>query len=217
MAADDVHEVAELVPMPHLLEALAIEANTRTRRAACILHGGSNPTAFSWREDGRWRCFSCGASGDRIALVRAVQQCGFREAVAFLAHLAGVSYEPQRVSRRQIEAAKRQRQRADAAAWRVRDEVLRLRFYYRDGLHRAERLWRRFGDELLRARSGRERDAVWYRMARLAPACTFFLAGFRYINDSDSATLVSFALASPAQRREAMLGDDNADAPFRAA
>lgn len=214
MAAADVREVAELVPMPRLFEALGIEANLRARRTRCVIHGGSNPTAFAWREDGRWRCFSCGASGDRIALVRAVRQCGFREAVAFLAHIAGVSYEPRPFFDRQSEAANRQR--ADAAAWRVRDEVLRLRSYYRDGLHRAERLWRRLGDELLRARSECERDAV-DRMARLAPACTFFLVAFRYINEADSATLVSFVLASPAQRREAMLGDDNADAPFRAA
>ena len=206
-------EVAAMTPMLRLLNELGFNVNERTHRAACILHGGSNPTAFSWREDGRWHCFSCGASGDRIALVRAVRQCGFREAVAFLVHLAGVSYEPQRISHRQIEAAKRQR--ANAAAWRVRDEVLRLRSYYRDGLHRAERLWRRFGDELLRARTECERDAVWDRMARLAPTCTFFFVAFRYTNHADYATLVSFALASPTEQREAILGDGNADGPFR--
>jgi hypothetical protein len=71
---------AELVPMKRLLKAVGIETHTPGRRAACILHGGSNPTDFSWREDGHWHCFSCGASGDRIALVRSLRQCGFREA-----------------------------------------------------------------------------------------------------------------------------------------
>jgi len=46
-------EIAELVPMPRLLDALSFRVNERTRRCACLLHGGSNQTALSWREDGR--------------------------------------------------------------------------------------------------------------------------------------------------------------------
>jgi len=89
--------VAELVPMSELLGALGFTVSTRTRRCPCILHGGSNPSAFSWRDDGRWYCHSCGAGGDRIALVRGVRQCGFHDAVRLLAELASAEQRAQRI------------------------------------------------------------------------------------------------------------------------
>ena len=84
----ETRQIAALVAMPRLLAELGFAVNERTRRAPCLLHSGSNPTAFAWREDGRWHCFSCGEGGDRIALVRAARRCSFREAVEFL---SGVS------------------------------------------------------------------------------------------------------------------------------
>jgi hypothetical protein len=51
-------DISALVAMPHLLAALGFAVNERTRRCACLLHGGRNPSAFSWRYDGRWCCFS---------------------------------------------------------------------------------------------------------------------------------------------------------------
>src|SRR5579872_2375840 len=85
-------EIAALVAMPRLLTALGFAVGERTHRCSCILHGGSNPTAFAWTDAGLWKCHSCGAGGDKIALVRAVRQCRFREAVEVLAALAGVEY-----------------------------------------------------------------------------------------------------------------------------
>lgn len=35
----NVREIAALVPMARLLETLGFEANERTRRCTCILHG----------------------------------------------------------------------------------------------------------------------------------------------------------------------------------
>jgi len=213
----EAHEVAVLVPMLLLLEVLDFEVNERTRRCACILHCGSNPSAFAWRADGHWRCFSCGAGGDRIDLVRAAKQCSFREAVYFLAALVGVSYSPGRPSKSETEHARLKRDRATAAAWRVRDEVLQVRSYYREGLHRSERIWRRLGEEFLRTSTEGERKAVWERMARLAPACTFFFAAYDYLSRADSATLVRFTLASARERRAAILGDDDGNAQLQAA
>jgi hypothetical protein len=117
-------EIAALVPVPRLLEALGFAVNERTRRAPCPIHSGKNPTAFAWREDGRWHCFSCSAGGDRIALVRAVRQCGFSQAVQFLAALAGVEYKPGIVSREIIEQQKRISEREASEA----DALLRLEF-----------------------------------------------------------------------------------------
>jgi phage/plasmid primase-like uncharacterized protein len=211
------HEVAALVTMPEMLRALGFEVNERIRRCACILHGGSNRSAFSWTDAGLWKCHSCGAGGDRIALVRAVRNCGFREALEFLAHLAGVEHSPRRASRHDIGQARIRRERAENAAWRVRDEVSRLRSYYRDGLHKAERLMARMGKEVLRSRTEVEQDAAWERMARLAPSQTFFLAAYDFLCRASGSVLVRFALASPEQRRALIFGDNDGNTQLQAA
>jgi phage/plasmid primase-like uncharacterized protein len=196
-------EIAALVPMGHLLKALGFAVNQRARRGPCLLHSGSNPTAFAWREDGRWHCFSCGAGGDKIALVRAVHKCSFREAVTLLAAMAGVEFRLRRVSQWEIAQAQWQRERAERSAWRIVDKIARLRRYYTNTLHRAERLQTRIGGEILHAyaETARDRDRGWERLARLAPVCTFFFAGWNFIWEATPDVLVRFALASPTERR----------------
>jgi CHC2 zinc finger len=202
-------EFAALVPMPILLQALRIEVNERTRRCPCILHGGSNPTAFSWRDDGIWYCHACGAGGDRISLVRAVRNYSFHDAMAFLAQLAGVQYVPQRLSRQEIERTAIYRNRCATAAWKIRDEVSRLRTYYRDGLQRSERLWLHLGEELRDCVSEEDRQRVWCRMERLAPVNTFFLAAHNFLYEADALLRVQVALAAPEQRRALICGGIN--------
>jgi hypothetical protein len=209
---NDARKVAALVPPPLLLSALGFQVSERTRRCACILHGGSNRTAFSWHGDGRWHCFSCGAGGDRIALVMQVRKCSFREAIEFMATLAGVEFRAQRVSRREIVQTYQRRERAERAAWRIADATGRLRRYYADALHRAERLQERIGSEILRSSTEAAHEATWERLARLAPACTFFFAGSHFIWDANPEALVSFALASPVERRRLILGDESENA-----
>ncbi len=201
----EAREIAALVPMPRLLATLGFEVNERIRRCACRLHGGSNPTAFAWREDGYWRCFSCGRGGDRIALVRNARECSFREALEFLAGLAGVKFRFHRRSRVDVAITRRRRDRAERAAWRIADEIGRLRRYYTDALHRCERLQRRIGGQLLRASRDRERERTWDRLARLAPVCTFFLAAWSFMWDAKPESLACFALASAAERRQFFL------------
>jgi phage/plasmid primase-like uncharacterized protein len=203
---NDAREIAALVPMGRLLESLGFAVDERTRRAPCLLHSGSNPTAFSWTESGLWRCHStCGRGGDRIALVRAVRRCSFREAVEYLAVLAGVEYRSRRISRREIAEKHRRRARAERAAWQISDEIGRLRRYYTDTLHRAERLQARIGDQLLRASTESEREAGWERLAQLAPTSAFFCAAWNVIADAKPEILARFALASPAERRRFIL------------
>ncbi len=208
----DPRQIAGLVPMARLLEALDFAVNERTRRAPCRLHSGSNPTAFSWREDGRWHCHSCDAGGDRIAVVRAVRQCSFREAVEFLAALAGVKFRLQRVSRQEIGQIRQRRERAEHAAWRISDEVGRLRRYYTDTMHRAEQLQWRAGHDLLRASTDWARDTAWERLARIAAVSTFFFMGWSFIWGANPEALVSFVLASPTERRRSILGYESENA-----
>jgi len=207
-AVSDAREIAGLVPMARLLAALGFAVNERTRRCACLLHGGSNQTALSWREDGRWHCHSCGRGGDKITLVREARSCSFRDAVVFLAALAGVDYRERRVSAQDIKRARERRQRAEGAAWRIRDEGLRLRRQYTEALHRCERLQSRTGEKLLRARTDAEREVAWERLARLAPAATFLLAAWRVVLEGAPETVASFALATPGERRTMILGGD---------
>jgi DNA primase len=214
--AADAREIAQMVPMPRLFEALRIEANERSRRGPCPIHGGKNPNAFSWRDDGRWHCFSCGRGGDRIALVRSVRQCGFRQAVTFLAALAGVEYRPQRVSRTDLERVQRRRARVDRAAWRIHDEVVRLRGYYGDALRRTERLQARIGKHLKHVQNEGDSETVWNRLALLASPSSFFLAAFNHVNSLNSAGLVRFALMPAGQRRATIFGDGRAHAAIAA-
>ena len=208
----DPREIFERVAMSCLLDMLGIKVNERTRRGPCPIHGGSNPTAFSWTDTGLWKCHSCGAGGDRIALIRAIRHCGFHRAMEFLAAIAGVEYRPHRASQTEIDRVRLRRARAERAAWSIRDEIVRLRGYYLDGLHRTERLQRRIGDELFRVSDAKGRERGWDRIGRLAPVSAFFLAGFLYLGRMNSADLVRFALASPNKRRGMILGENRANA-----
>ena len=201
----EAREIAALVPMLRLLATLGFEVNERIRRCACRLHGGSNLTAFAWHEDGRWRCFSCGRGGDKIALVREARQCSFREALEFLAGLAGVQFRFRRASRRELGQARRRRDRAERAAWRIADEIGRLRRYYTDALHRAEGLYWRIGKRLRLALALEEQDACWDALARLGPTQTFFLAAWNFFFSAPADALARAALASPGERRAVIL------------
>jgi len=193
--------------MPRLLAAFGFYVNERTRRCACALHGGTNRNAFSWTQAGLWKCHSCGAGGDRIALVRATRRCSFSEAVEFLAAMAGVEFRSQRVSRREFVQIRQRRERADHAAWRIADEAGRLRVYYTDAMHRAERLQERIGNEIFWSSSETTREIAWARLARIVPVYTFFFAGWNFVWDANPDTLVPFVLASSAERRRFILGD----------
>jgi phage/plasmid primase-like uncharacterized protein len=213
----NAREVAALVPMVRLLGALGFEAREKPRRCACILHGGSNRSAFSWTEAGLWKCHSCGAGGDRIALVRAVRNCDFHAALEFLGLLVGVQYSPRPASRREIACARASRERTQAAAWQLRDEVLRLRSYYRDGLHRSERLTARMAEVAFSSSTQAEKDRAWELMARLAPVQGFFYAGYDFHCRASNSGLVRFTLASSEQRRTLILRDNDANFQLQAA
>lgn len=72
--------------MERLIEALGGSPgkNGRTR---CFLHGGENPTSFSYTPEGLWYCFAEGRGGDAVELVMEARGCTFREALEFMAEL----------------------------------------------------------------------------------------------------------------------------------
>lgn len=126
IAAMSLRDAAELVSMPRLLCTLGFELNQRTRRCRCLLHGGSNCSAFSWHEDGRWHCFSCLKGGDRIALVRTIRACNFAEAVEFLAALAGVECEQNKLPRAEAVRLQKEREAEEHAAQLLANKIQSL-------------------------------------------------------------------------------------------
>jgi hypothetical protein len=111
--------IANAVPMSRLLAHLGFLVNERTHRSACALHRGTNPTAFSWTEDGFWHCFRCEQSGDKYDLVQAALNCDFREALKVMAVLAGLDLEMvSPAQRRRIRAQQRWERQLDIATER---------------------------------------------------------------------------------------------------
>lgn len=53
-------------------------------RARCPVHRGDNNTTFSIFENGRWRCFKCGAFGDMARLLMYVQRLTLQQARDYL-------------------------------------------------------------------------------------------------------------------------------------
>ena len=141
-------DIADMVPMPELLRELGFTPNERTRRGPCRLHGGSNPTAFAWEEDGRWHCFNCGKGGDKFTLVEEVRSCNFPEALKFLAALAGVEITEGAPPPEEIEKHRRERQRVEAGSAKLAEIERRLRLGYREELHDLHEIRRNAGERL---------------------------------------------------------------------
>jgi CHC2 zinc finger len=190
----EASEIATLVPMPHLLESLGFDVNGRTKRCPCLLHGGSNPSAFSWTDAGLWRCHSCGAGGDKISLVRAVRNCSFREAVEFLAALAGIELGAIRMNRTAIDqvqaeqaAVRRDASVAlavDSSSWQERrDTVLQLEAIQRNAGRRLQEI----GEGLPERWCG-ETDWCWGALAEVSrqmpdAAAAYAIASFGKFRD----------------------------------
>lgn len=149
-------DIAALVPMPELLDTLGIGVNTRTRRATCVLHKGTNVTAFSWTDDGRWFCFHCGQGGDKFTLVQEVRKYNFLDALRFLAALAGIEWADLNTAeiRRQLAEAKKKVEHVKAATEKLRVLEQDLLLAARDELLSLHRLGRNAGARLAAIRRG---------------------------------------------------------------
>ena len=197
--------------MSQLLATLGFAVNERMRRCACLLHGGSNRSAFSWREDGHWCCFSCGRRGDRIALVRAVRNCSFRDAVEYLAALSGVEFRQSRLSREEITRVSARRERAEVLAWAIRDAIVLLESRSAHALGLVERLQRAIGERLKSEIAADATERLWDVLSRIAPLAAYFLAAFDFLGRANAEARIRFALASGVERRATVLGERNAE------
>jgi len=117
----DLDALRSAVSVVNLLATLRIVL--RNFRCACPIHGGDNATAFAVSQDGtKFYCHVCGVGGDVFRLAECLYGCGFREAVAYVAAVAGL--DSGRLPQLDREAAEDRatvaRRRAALARWRTR-------------------------------------------------------------------------------------------------
>lgn len=206
-------DVAALVPMPDLLDTLGIQVNTRSRRAPCLLHGGMNISAFSWRDNGMWFCFSCGKGGDKFTLVQGIRKCNFLEALRFLAAMAGIKFADLDTTeaRRQLAKAKRKERRIKAACKKLQSLERDLLLTARDELHSLHKLRRNAGARLAAIRRGErprftdEEAVAWDALALVAGQELRASARYSFLAFASVSALAHFAL-NPRERERIIDG-----------
>lgn len=101
----DIVSVKQRLRIADVLSSAGIDPPAH-RRIACPIHGGKNPSAFSFTVE-RFCCWSCGAHGDVVDLAAALNGLDFRAALEFCAALAGVEPSESRPRRDSPEVLQR--------------------------------------------------------------------------------------------------------------
>jgi hypothetical protein len=83
----DFEEIKDRITIRDILQECGY--HPKKNRMACPIHNGENPTSFSFN-DHVFYCHSCGASGGLLDLVEALLGVNRKEALRYLAHIAGV-------------------------------------------------------------------------------------------------------------------------------
>lgn len=136
----DARDIASMVSVPQMLRHLGWRIRARSR-ADCGLCRGHSRGTVAYREH-VWHCHRCNQGGDVYSLVRAVQRCDFRDALRYVAEMAGVKVDSGRDRdkwRRAMGASRRERERIDRAADKLASLERALRLECRDCIHAAER------------------------------------------------------------------------------
>jgi hypothetical protein len=139
----DLNKVLNRVDLVHLVEkagATLTGPNSRGEyRGTCVLHDGSNPTAFLIYRDNnnrqRWRCWACDQGGDAISFVMATENLDFIDAVKRLGETANLNMEEIGLSPEAAQEYEEHKQRTD-----ILD--LAARYF-------AEQLWSEAGKDTL--------------------------------------------------------------------
>jgi len=99
MADSVVNEVKERLDVVEIIgQTVQLKKAGRTYKGLCPFHGEKSPSFVVYPEDGGYKCFGCGESGDVITFVMKRDHLEFREALEELARRAGVDL-PSRVER----------------------------------------------------------------------------------------------------------------------
>lgn len=170
----DVQDVARRVTMRAVLTNFGWRVRSRNR-ADCGLCRGSSSATVAYREH-VWHCHRCHQGGDVYALVRVVQGCDFRAAMAYVAALAGIRLEdrPSVDLRRELAARKQQRERVEHCAEKLAALERALFRERRDRIHETENKRLKVSERLAALTRGEperfhgEQEGLWLRLQAAA-------------------------------------------------
>ncbi len=155
IAQVDARDVGRMVSIPQVLRHFGWRTRQRGRADCRLCRGNSTGTvAFTER---LWRCHRCNEGGDVFSLVRAVNHCGFPEALRVVAGLAGVKLGRSSSAEIQVRQHQHEQEEVAAAQWERQERMLRLEA--REDIHALDRVKR-----LLSKHPDREDDELWAQL-----------------------------------------------------
>jgi DNA primase len=100
-----VDEIKEKVSIVDIVSRyVTLSPGGRNLRGCCPLHGEKTPSFYVSPDDGYWKCFGCGKGGDVIKFIEEIEKVSFKEALAFLAEIAGIPLHYDRSSLEAVSA-----------------------------------------------------------------------------------------------------------------
>ncbi|MBS1717905.1 MAG: DNA primase [Armatimonadetes bacterium] len=98
--SDDLQAIRDRVDIASLVEEqVSLKRAGRSLKGLCPFHDDRNPSFHVSTETGRYRCWSCGESGDIFTWVMKTRNVTFPEALQMLADRAGVTLTRQKQER----------------------------------------------------------------------------------------------------------------------
>jgi len=200
----EARDLAREVPMRTLLRNLGVRVRS-SKRADCPLCKGNSTGTLAFNER-LWKCHRCNEGGDVYSLVRAVRKSDFREALKFVAELAGVRLNNHRGPdfRRELAARKAGHERVEAAAAKIESMEREVRLSVCRRIHVTERNQRRVAERLRTfgpEASGAEVEALWKELKSVAAWLQTDLATYTLLSFSHPAERAMFTV-KPELRRE---------------
>ena len=94
--ADEISEIRSRIDIVELIgQSVSLKKTGKNYKGLCPFHQDKNPSFDVSADMGRYRCWSCGESGDAFNWVMKTQNVEFKEALQILAKHAGVTLHSQ--------------------------------------------------------------------------------------------------------------------------
>ncbi len=199
-AAEDI---AALVSIRQAFDVLDIRIRGSKRADCPLCEGGSIGTMSC--TDKLWHCFRCGRGGDVFTLVEQVRNCSFREALNFVASIAGVELANSTEVRRELAEAKKKAQRVKTATKKLQSLERDLLLTTREEVLSLHKLRRDAGARLAALRRGAkprflgESELAWSALALVAGQELRAVATYTFLAFASPADQAHFAL-NPRER-----------------
>ena len=106
--ADELEEIRARINIVDLVgQSVSLKKTGNRYQGLCPFHQDHNPSFSVTPETGRYKCWSCGESGDAFGFVMKTRNVEFKEALQFLAEMAGVILKTQNPKDRTVRMTQR--------------------------------------------------------------------------------------------------------------